>query len=500
MPIVQSFGALQALMPPPVAGWQGHSVSLYGYAQTYAQIYRTQPNVRTVVDFLARNIAQLALHVFRRVSDTDRVRLPDHELAAMVGRPNPSTTRYRLLDTLMLDLGIYFTAYLVKVRTAPLGLVRLPPEQVTVKGTLQPTAFVWTTPDGRSREFDPSEIVHVGGYNPCPDAAPGVGLSPLETLRRILAEEQAAGEYRESFWLNGARFSGVIERPATAKKWSPEQKADFRQQVQSAYAQGGSRVGSAFVLEDGMTFKPNTETARDSEYTASRKLSREECAAAYHVPLPMVGILEHATFSNIKEQHKHLYQDCLGPWLKMIEEEFVRQLLPECRDTDGIYVEFNIAEKLKGSFEEQASSLQVLVGRPIMTANEGRARLNLPSMDDPEADTLAPQQGGPAARVNVETGDPEARPGAATDATEAIRAAHARQSRRLAKLPASERPAAFGAALARWNRELTDDLTPFLGAAAAALVAVERNVEMFTRVEVDAMRAQVDALFERTTP
>ena len=66
------------------------------------------------------------------------------------------------------------------------------------------------------------------------------------------------------------------------------------------------------VLEDGMTLKPMGFNAKESELGA-RKLSREEVAAEYHVPLPMVGILDHATFSNIREQHKQLSQNCLGP-------------------------------------------------------------------------------------------------------------------------------------------------------------------------------------------
>jgi len=147
------------------------------------------------------------------------------------------------------------------------------------------------------------------------------------------------------------------------------------------------------VLEDGMSYKAIAFSARDSEYVAARKLTREECAAIYNVPQPSVGILDHATFSNIKEQHKQLYQDTLGPWCKFFAEEFMLQLLPDVEalgyDTANVYVEANIAEKLKGSFEEQAQSIFLLTGRPIMTANEARARLNLPAMtDDPSADEL----------------------------------------------------------------------------------------------------------------
>jgi phage portal protein BeeE len=108
-------------------------------------------------------------------------------------------------------------------------------------------------------------------------------------------------------------------------------------------------------------------------------LTREEVAAAYHVPPPMVGILDHATYSNITEQHKIVYQDTLGPWLTSIAEDIELQLLPGLDDSEGVYVEFNIAEKLRGSFEDQARSIQALVGAPVLSRNEARG----PSIETP---------------------------------------------------------------------------------------------------------------------
>jgi HK97 family phage portal protein len=288
----------------------------------------------------------------------------------------------------MQDLGVYFNAYWLKVRRDDdsIGLVRLPPEEMTVIGWLVPTAFLWTLPDGRVVPLALDQVVYFNGYDPM---NPLMGLSPLETLRQLLAEDAAQTAYRQSYWKNSSRIEGVITRPKDAPKWNLDQKQAFREQWQTRYG-GGSGAGATAVLEDGMQFQPVSFSARDSEFVPARKLTREEVAAAYHVPLPMVGILDHATFSNIKEQHKQLYQDCLGPWLQMIAEEIERQLLPDSEDSDRVYLEFNIQEKLKGSFEEQAASLYALVGRPIMTANEGRARLNLPRItDDASADALA---------------------------------------------------------------------------------------------------------------
>ena len=395
MAIVQSVGALADLSPNwwPITNYG--SVRMYDqYNYDYATIYRTQPNVRTCVDFLARNIAQLGLHVFRRVSDTDRVRLRDHPLAQVLAKPLPAEFKvsyYRLIESLMGDLGVYFNAYWLKVKAKSeergagserMGLLRIPPALVYVYGGLIPTRYEVNF-GGVMKTFAPNEIVHFRGYN-AEDAVSG--LSPLETLRRVLAEEHAAGDYREHFWQNAARQAGIIERPKDAPEWSKTARERFKAEFEALYS-GGDNSGRTAILEEGMTWKPGTFNAQESEFLAGRKLTREECARAYHIPLPLVGILDHATFSNITEQHKNLYQDSLGPWMAMIEQDIMLQLLSEFDDTEGVYVEFNIAEKMQGSFLEQTQSLQSAVGRPWVTADEARARMNLPSLGG-DADAL----------------------------------------------------------------------------------------------------------------
>jgi len=388
MAIVQSFGAVQRVRS--AVGTRESAVpSTWALSQagpeTYINIYRTQPSVRTVVDFLARNVAELNLHAYRRVSDTDRERLRDHESIDWIENPNPATTSYKLWERTMLDMGIHYRHYWLKVRRPDrIGFVRLPPETIDTEGWLLPDRYIWTRPDGVRVPLAPNELVAYEGFDP---SNPIGSLSPLETLRRTLAEECASNDYRERFWKNAARLEGVIERPKDAPRWTAEQKQTWREQWNSRFA--GS-PGQIAVLEDGMQFKPTSYSAVESEYISARKLTREEVAAAYHVPLPMVGILEYATFANVKEQHKQLYQDTLGPWLKFLQLEIRRQVLYECDDQDRVYYEFNIAEKLKGSFEEQGAVLQTLVGRPILTGNEGRARLNLPAMkNDPSMDEVA---------------------------------------------------------------------------------------------------------------
>jgi HK97 family phage portal protein len=383
MPIVRSAGTVRTISRTGSYVQVEHAVQ--DYSGDYATLYRRQPNVRVCVDFLARNIAQLGLHVYRRLPDDDRERLRDHPLSLLLEHPNgPITSSYRLKEALVADLAIYWNAYWWKDDvSSAFRLIRMPPAEVTVYGHRDPEYYVWnSTDDGMRRELSREKVVHFRGYHPIDGR---IGLSPIETLRRRLAEEAAADDYRESLWKQGARIGGYIKRPKSAPDWSEQARERFRRQWAEHYT-GPRNAGKVPILEDDMTFEPATFTARDSQYLEARKLSREECAAAWFIPPPMIGILDHATYSNIKEQHKSMYMDTLGPLCITIQDDIELQLLPDFTDAEGVYVEFNINEKLKGSIEEQTKAFSAAVGAPWMSRNEARARNNLPRVDDPAFD------------------------------------------------------------------------------------------------------------------
>ena len=50
-------------------------------------------------------------------------------------------------------------------------------------------------------------------------------------------------------------------------------------------------------------------------------------------------------------------------------------------DETRYYVEFNLEEKLRGNFEEQAAMQTAAAGGPWMTINEVRAMRNLPAIE-----------------------------------------------------------------------------------------------------------------------
>jgi HK97 family phage portal protein len=351
-----------AMLPP--APWE------------YATIWRTQPQVRTVIGFLSRNIAQLGIHVFQRTSNVDRQRLTDHPLAQLLGSPLPGITTYRWVERLVADRCLYDEAYGIKLLlNGRLCILPVPPTLIwPVGGTwIAPDHYV--TPGGR--EFGPDEVLHIHGYAP---EALTHGSSPIDSLRELLLESSESAKNRAKMWRGGARITGIISRPADAPDWGPDDKRRFRAMWRS-FADGGGAEGGTPILEDGMTYIQAAFSPEQAQYIEARKLTREECAAAYYIPPPLIGILDHATYSNIREQHKHLYQDTLGPWLVEVEQEIAAQILPDLPgDNTDVYAEFNIQGKMRGSFEEQADAASTAIGGPWMTRAEMRARFNLPEL------------------------------------------------------------------------------------------------------------------------
>lgn len=396
MPSVVSEGRLVNLdRAPSFETGLVDSVRLYNdRLLDYAAIFRTQHNVRTVVDFLSRNIAQLAAHLYERAADDDRIRVTDHPFVRRLRKPNPAdirSNRYRLTYALIANLCVYDTAIGSFVGDHPdagPGIVLLPTPNVRLGGDnwLWPERYIIRRSRG-DLTLTPDQVFHLQGSLNLDDHR--MGVSPIEALRAILNEDFAANEYRSQFWKSGARVSGFLKRPVEAPRWKPGAKERFRKQFREAYSGTGENAGGTPLLEDGMEFEEAGVSSREAQYLEARKLTREEVAAAYHVHPAFVGILEHANFSNMKEQHRSLYMDTLGPWLSMLDLDLTYQLLPHYEpDLDrleNLYVELNFREKLRGSFEEEADAITKLTGAPTLTRNEGRALQNrnaLPGGDE----------------------------------------------------------------------------------------------------------------------
>lgn len=352
---------------------------------TAEELYRTQPHLRIVLSFVARNVAHLGLHAFERVSETDRARLRDDPLALLMKRPNATMTGYELIETLVSDLGLYDIAYwfVAESTKAPSGweIRPIPPSWVVEQrggDAFAAASYVVQNLKGERYEVGANDMIVFHGWNP---GRPKHGTSPVQTLKQILAEQVQAWSYRQQVWQRGGRVGTVITRPQ-GREWSDAARTKFMQAWKARWTgMNGAAAGGTPILEDGMTIQRLGFGAREEEWAEVAKVALSTVAAVYHVNPVMVGILDNANFSNTKEFRKMLYSETLGPQLAMIEDRLNAFLVPRVSKSATAYLEFNIAEKLQGDFEEQAAVLSASTGAPWMTRNEARARQNLPAIE-----------------------------------------------------------------------------------------------------------------------
>lgn len=349
-----------------------------------SQMYKTQPHLRTVVSFLGRNIAHLGLHAYKRLNTTDRERDTSSPLGAWLSgsRANPTMTMYDMVFAIVVDLALYDRAFMLPYEGADgWEVYRVPPAWITPskKDALGITEYKIGWGDGAGTTVPREKIVAIEGYSP----SSVTGVSPaIDALKDVLAEQIQAMKYRRQLWARGGRVSAVLGRPVGAPRWSDSARESFREDWYAKYTGSGTHAGGTPILEDGMTLNRVDYSATDQQYIEGLKLSFTTVASAFHINPTMVGVLDNANYSNVKEFRKMLYGDTLGPTIAQLENAFNAWLLPIMGAGEDTYVEFNVAEKLQGDFEAQAQFLQSAVGRPYMSANEARAKLNLRAVDD----------------------------------------------------------------------------------------------------------------------
>lgn len=344
------------------------------------QIWKTQPSVRKVVEFAARNVAVIPWKVYRRESDDDRQRVSDSTAERLLRNPNEQSRRtsYDLLYELTCDSMIY-DKWCVALLTGTDGrqwLQRIPPRLLYIKSdALDDITMIGVqTAQGIIDLTDEALAIGTGW-----SATDGIGVSPLATLSQILQEQTNAISWRNAQWDRSPKFTGIITRPAGGPKWDDGKKERF---VQSWHEFRTSNAGGTPIFEDGMDYKNlgSTISPADANDIEGRRLSEIEVCSAFHIPPELVGSRQ-GTFSNIAAFRQMLYGPTLGPLLERFEQAFNLQIIPALDAGDeGLYAELDRNAALNGSFLEMAQYLQSAVGGPYMTRSEARSVLDYPKL------------------------------------------------------------------------------------------------------------------------
>ena len=381
-------------------------------AATYATIYKTNPWVWSAVNQIARGLARLPLKVFALSPEGDPQRIRGdlntgpgrpsggEHLDRLLTRPAPNVSRHQFLYSTATDLLTFGNALWVLERdaTGVRSLWHVPWTQVTVHtGTEVPIVSYEVRADlgTQSKFFVPEDVVHFGIGS---DPTSPIGQSPLQPLRSTLALYDALQRHLTNYFRNAARPSGHLKvSPATG----PDAIARIREQVERAYT---SPENAGRLLVSSGEWQTVGESPEHSSVIDLIRESRVEVLAAFGVPPPLVGILDRAIMSNVRELRVHYLRDVVGPWADRIEADVNAQLIPRSNSWSGLYVSFDLDEHLAPDLEARAQAYAQ--SSRWLAINEVRRRENLPPIDDPAANAVYVPMNEQAVGVDV-TGEPE---------------------------------------------------------------------------------------------
>lgn len=384
------FTGLKNLFKPRWLYVRGDDYGVFVENMDAAQLYRTQPNLRAVVSFLADNAAEIPIKVYDRASDTDRPRVTDSPAANLLSHPNPDMTAFEFKRWMYSDLLLYerFVTLILRSNYTESGWELRPIPETWIMGyegrsQFSPDNIIITIPEPNSGlgpiKIPSNMFILFHGYDP---TDPMLQMSRISALEDILDEQIESNRFRRQMWHRGGRFNAYVTRPKDIQPWDDKAFERFKTTFQESWAgDDAADAGKMPIMEDGMEIKTLQFNSRDAQWAESVKLSREDCAAVYHVNPAMIWPGSGQTYASAKDNARALYNDCLAPILMEATDRINLKVLPKVGEDPRHYAEYDITIKTEGTYEEKIQSLSSAVGAPFLSRNEARAHLNLPAIE-----------------------------------------------------------------------------------------------------------------------
>lgn len=368
---------------PPDWDWSYDAVNIgpkgsYRLSSVYACI-------KLIADAIAATPLNLKRLTRTEINGTDRETFTmqyQGQLALLARRPAKLYNRFTFWQTMISLLCGWGNAYALIVRNAsgqPMDLVPVHPQDVSVITIYQanPLAGEYTynyqaTVNGRTySNIQPEDMIHLIMFS-----YDGIeGVSPIRLHRDTMSISDAQTKYGEAFYRTGAKITGVIESELKTSRGDSEEFVDWFNNLYT-----GSKGGRVGYLPGGAKFK-NVSAVNpiDAEFVNSRKLTRQEIAAIFRVPLYLLGDMERATWNNLSSLGEEFVRYTLTPHYTLIQDELNRKLIGNSNLNQFV---FDPTKLVAGNMADRFNSYSTAIQGGFMSRSEARLREGMAHVDE----------------------------------------------------------------------------------------------------------------------
>ena len=150
------------------------------------------------------------------------------------------------------------------------------------------------------------------------------------------------------------------------------------------YAKGEMKdkgIDQIVPMPVGFSLTPLNLKLADSQFLELRQYSALQIASAFGVKPYQVGDYTKSSYASAEAQQLSFLVDTLLFIVKQYEEELTYKLLTDAEVAAGYHIKFNVAVMLRADQKTQIETLSTAVSNFLMSPNEARERLDLPSKE-----------------------------------------------------------------------------------------------------------------------
>ncbi len=287
-----------------------------------------------------------------------------HPFRKLLSKPNPAMSSMELKRLVSLSSKLTGNAFLIldpPKSKAPLELWPLQPHKVTIKPDSKRliAGYVYSV-NGHTQEFPAEQIIHVREATP---TNLQYGQGSLTAVKNAVTSDMLADAWNRYFFGNNGRPDAILQSDAPI---SPEAQKKVAEAWKKSY--GGPKNRGKVAILSGIKYQEINRLHKDMDFVNLRKMLREEILAAFGVPQSMVGILDNANYSNMKEQTKVFWVQTMIPEIRKFESVMtLRAAQITGDDKTVIQADLSTVEALRTDEQARASVAQtyVNIGIPL---------------------------------------------------------------------------------------------------------------------------------------
>jgi len=357
---------------------------------SWFQLDRTEPApdqfgaVFSCVQIISQEIAKLPIHHYRQLPNGAREIVTNSAASRVLNRPNNYQSRsdfwLYLINSLLYE-GNGYALVERNERREVSGLYPIPPSQAwphvdpTTKDVfyrIGADSQDIITPQNIGSAVPQRNVLHLRTYTP---RHPLAGETPITAARASATLGQHIEQNGAYFFKNMSRPSGVLRVPG---KLGREARKRLRESWQESTKR--ENQGNIGVLSDGAEWQQITMSAQDADIVQQHKMTIEDVARVFRVPLFMLGDMEKTTFSNVETLNRVFYSGALSFYLEHIEAAL--NILFNVKPNE--YIQFDFEANLRTTYKERIEATTIGTKGGLFTINEARAKENLPAVDGGE--------------------------------------------------------------------------------------------------------------------